>query len=83
MWYHNKHNRSEFEGVFGLVFVPKSQTKGPNPASCFFFSKSRLSHGAKLKTPLDLFLVDFEWKTFSNIYRKLLVTFTKQILVFL
>jgi hypothetical protein len=64
------------KGVFGLAFgfgfcpvKAKSQTKGLDPGSSFYFpfSKSRLSRSVKLKTPLDLLLVAFGWNC-ENIY---------------
>jgi hypothetical protein len=62
------------KGVFGLVFgsgfcpiKAKSQPKGWIQEAAF--SKSRLSHSAKLKAPLDLLLVAFGWNC-ENIYRR-------------
>jgi hypothetical protein len=60
--------------VFGLAFdfgffplKAKSQTKGLDVESSF--SKSRLSHSAKIKAFLDLLLLVFRWNC-ENIYRR-------------
>jgi hypothetical protein len=56
--------------TFGFGFCPlkfKSQIKGLDLE--LSFSKIRLSRSVKLKAPLDLLLVAFEWNS-ENIYRK-------------